>query len=98
MALESCCGSMRTHNRSRAMYASQPLSKPRQIFGHRAETLEEAAYYVRQHVIETDDVEGRRIVRLLRDAVFEDEIALAEMQLETWLARQRRSHALRTMH
>ncbi len=72
------------------MYASQPLSKPRNVLGHRVRTLEDAAYYVRQHVIETDDREGRLLVRQLREAVFEDEIAVAEMQLERWLARRRR--------
>jgi hypothetical protein len=71
------------------MFASLPLSKPRSIFGHRAETLEDAAYYVRQRVIKSDDVEGRRLVRQLRDAIFDDEIVIAEMQLERWLRRQR---------
>ena len=76
------------------MFASQRLSKPHDVLGHRAQTLEDAAYYVRQHVIATDDCEGRCLVRQLREAIYDDEIALAEIQLGRWLNQRHRLHAV----
>ena len=81
------------------MRASQRLSFPLDVFGHRVNTLEEAAYHLRQHVISDDcrdEAEGRQLVRKLRNADFADEIFDAEHQLRGWLRKQLRSN--RALH
>ena len=81
------------------MRASQRLSFPLNVFGHRVNTLEEAAYHLRQHVISEhccDEAEGRRLVRKLRDASNADEKFDAEHELRCWLRKQFRP--LRALH
>jgi hypothetical protein len=70
------------------MGSYQPLSKVTEVFGHPVETLEDAAYFVRQHIIEHFERDGARLVRELRSASSEDEIGAAEFHLAAWLSKR----------
>ena len=81
------------------MRVSQRLSVPLDVFGHRVSTLEEAAYEVRQYVISqdcSDEEQGRRLVRKLRDVKSADEAFDAEGELRCWLRTQHRTN--RALH
>lgn len=69
------------------MGSCRPLSQVTEVFGQTVETLEDAAYVVRQHVIAHFDRDGARLVRELRSASSEDEISAAEFHLAAWLSR-----------
>jgi hypothetical protein len=73
------------------MFVSQYLGSPMVVFGHKVTTCEDAAYRVRQHVIEHYDDGGRKLVRSLREARTMDEAFHAEDTLRRWLFRQKPS-------
>lgn len=69
------------------------LQKPLEIHGRNAHTIEEAAYAIRQYLIENSyDREGARLVRMLRNVRSLGEIPLAEEALGNWLRAKQMSH------
>jgi hypothetical protein len=70
------------------MRSYKPLTRVTKVFGNPVATLEDAAYLVRQQVIEKFDLEGLRLVRELRSASSSEEAYDAERHLASWLSRQ----------
>jgi hypothetical protein len=68
------------------MMISNYLRTPTRVLGHVVSSFEDAAYLVRQHVIENFEDPGRVLVRKLREAATIDEAFLAEDCLHDWLA------------
>lgn len=64
------------------------LRHPVRINGDNVNTLEDAAYAVRQLVIRNYDPDGRRIVGDLRNAASSEEAARAEASLQAWLTKK----------
>lgn len=62
------------------------LSHATMISGKSVLTLEDAAYLIRQEVIDVEDNEGRRIVHFLRDANTHEAAFLAERNMREWMS------------
>ena len=69
------------------MGSCKPLTQVTKVFGNPVDTLEDAAYLVRQQVIENFEWEGLHLVRELRSAASEEEAYEAERHLASWLSR-----------
>ncbi len=61
------------------------LSHATMISGKSVSTLEDAAYLIRQDVIDVEDKEGRRIVHFLREANSHEAALLAERNMREWM-------------